>query len=63
MQSNCNFNLIELENYLNTIFLLQTARSQIELKMAVLKFEMELERQILDSIKNVSLLAEVANGR
>ena len=50
-----NFNLIEVENYIKTIFDLQKKLEEKDAKINMLKFELALEKELLENVKKFHL--------
>lgn len=50
-----NLNIANVDKYLKEIFDLKNQNLDKELKIAVLQFELELQKHLYESIKNTSL--------
>ena len=62
---NCtyNLNIAELENYLNTIFDIQSKVRDKEKKLALIEFELKLIEQMTDLLRKHNLHTEGDNAR
>jgi len=55
MKYSYNLSIEDIENYLNTIFDLQSKLMDKEFKISMLEFELQLERSLLTSMKRIYL--------
>lgn len=62
MKSALSLNVDEVQNYLNTIFDLQSQVLHKDLKIALLEFEVALEKSLLGAFRK-HYLQEVHHGR